>query len=393
MTSEVIKSENMQMNVKKFLYKSSINFIVATFSVLFFLGIIELAVRFFSPQPRYYNPRYMLTVDADRGYKLTPGFQGKLRIPESEVPISINSRGLRDREHAEGYGGTTILGLGDSFAFGTGVEVEYIFLRKLEELLNKQQKQCRVINAGIPGYGTDQEYIFLKQEGLRYSPDLVIVNFYLNDVFDNVSPKFTVIEGYPVPSEKMKTMHHKFTMTSRLHIFLDEFHLYRLVLGRLSNVLRPLFLEAVIKAKGRKGNRLDLYSTEYTAETERAWSVTKGYLKGINDIVKKRNGKVLLVYIPERQQVYSDQWDKMKRQFDVSDKEIDILRPNEILKKFCQIEGIPFLDLTVGLQQAVKSGHNAYFTMDPHLSREGHNIAAEIIYRAITEKRLIPELQ
>lgn len=383
------------MDLKQFLRKSFTNILVATFSVLFFLGIIELAVRFFSPQPKYYNSRYMLTVDAERGYKLTPGFQGKMRTPESTVSISINSRGLRDREHVEGYGGTTILGLGDSFAFGTGVEVEYIFLRKLEDMLNKQQKQCRVVNAGVPGYGTDQEYIFLKQEGIRYNPDLVIVNFYLNDVFDNVSPKFTVIEGYSVLSEKMKTMHHKFNMISRLHIFLDDFDLYRLVLYRLSNVsfFRTLFLDAVIKTKGRTGNRLDLYSTDYTAETERAWRVTKGYLKGIDDIVKKRNGKVLLVYIPERQQVYSDQWGKMKRQFDVSDKKIDILRPNEILKKFCQTEGIPFLDLTVGLQQAVKGGHNAYFTIDPHLSREGHNIAAEIIYRAITEKRLIPGLQ
>ena len=40
---------------------------------------------------------------------------------------------------------------------------------------------------GVPGYGTDQEYLYLKTEGLRYHPDLVILCAFFNDFEESFS--------------------------------------------------------------------------------------------------------------------------------------------------------------------------------------------------------------
>ncbi|MGB0579989.1 MAG: SGNH/GDSL hydrolase family protein [Limisphaerales bacterium] len=118
---------------------------------------------------------------------------GWRNIPHFEAstfgyPLSINSKGLRDREYPyeKPAGVKRILVLGDSFAWGYGVGDEHIFTEVLEEKLAGGEQKWDVINAGVSGYGTDQEYLFLKNEGLKYQPDVVLLAFYLrNDPVNN----------------------------------------------------------------------------------------------------------------------------------------------------------------------------------------------------------------
>jgi lysophospholipase L1-like esterase len=99
--------------------------------------------------------------------------------------------------------------LGDSFAWGYGVEESERFSQLLEESL-----EVEVINAGVSGYSTDQELLWYKDEGVKYETDLVVLAFTGNDVGDNdrqlvnniyYKPRFVIQEGelvpigYPVP--------------------------------------------------------------------------------------------------------------------------------------------------------------------------------------------------
>jgi len=73
---------------------------------------------------------------------------------------------------------TRILMLGDSFTQGN--EVSQTFSQLLAAKLNVQ-----VINAGIRGGSPLQYYLWLKTEGLKFDPDIVVLNFYLgNDIND-----------------------------------------------------------------------------------------------------------------------------------------------------------------------------------------------------------------
>lgn len=98
-------------------------------------------------------------------------------------PLNTNSKHLRDREYsfAKPVGTKRILVLGDSFAWGYGVGDDEIFTEVLEERLVKQESTWEVLNTGVSGWGTDQQYLYFRSEGKRYEPDIVVVAFYLGN--------------------------------------------------------------------------------------------------------------------------------------------------------------------------------------------------------------------
>ena len=68
-----------------------------------------------------------------------------------------------------------ILVLGDSVTFGWGVSQGETFSDQMEPLLQEQTgARWQVINAGVNGYNSEQEAIYLRTEGMRYSPDHVL---------------------------------------------------------------------------------------------------------------------------------------------------------------------------------------------------------------------------
>lgn len=103
-------------------------------------------------------------------------------------PLTINSRGLRDREYAfaKPAGTKRILALGDSYTWGYGVGDEELYTEVLERAAARDGRAVEVLNAGVSGWGTDQEYLFFREEGIRYEPDIVVVTFFFNDLFETV---------------------------------------------------------------------------------------------------------------------------------------------------------------------------------------------------------------
>ncbi len=69
-----------------------------------------------------------------------------------------------------------ILVLGDSLTFGMSVGNSETFSFYLEKALNEKikEKKFEVLNSAVPGWGPLEYYFFLKNEGYKYNPDLVI---------------------------------------------------------------------------------------------------------------------------------------------------------------------------------------------------------------------------
>ena len=125
-----------------------------------------------------------------------PGAGYTLMKPDSHyewqgIPVDINSHGLRGPETTYEKPPSTyrILNLGDSVAMGWGVRVEETYGRQLEGLLNEQGAgglQYEVINAGVPGWNLENALAYLKAEGLKYQPDLVLLDLTIvNDIKGN----------------------------------------------------------------------------------------------------------------------------------------------------------------------------------------------------------------
>jgi hypothetical protein len=111
---------------------------------------------------------------------------------DNGIVMQINSLGFRGPEIPleKPQNVYRILGLGDSFTFGVGVREEDTFLRRLESSLNDKatdELSFQVINAGTQGYNTRDEVLYLEHRWLVLQPDLVLINFYLNDAYTDAA--------------------------------------------------------------------------------------------------------------------------------------------------------------------------------------------------------------
>lgn len=124
------------------------------------------------------------------------------------IPVEINSHGLRNPETTYKKPDNTfrILNVGDSIAMGWGVGEEETYGRQLERLLNEQTPgslRYEVINAAVPGWNLENELAYLQAEGLKYEPDLILLDITIvNDIYGKSA---LLAHNRPVPIEWLRT--------------------------------------------------------------------------------------------------------------------------------------------------------------------------------------------
>jgi len=204
------------------------------------LLLAETALRIIGRKPLYVNPERptFWKYDALLGWAHQSGQQGVFEKPQFRIHVRINQKGLRDREHSYKRRDNMkrILVLGDSFAWGFGVEET----NRLSELLEKSLG-VEVINAGVSGYSTDQELLWFRSEGIKYDTDLIILVFCSNDERDNHlqrvyhvynKPRFTIeennltLKGVPVPKVSLHQRLAHFLRQHSAFFYLFERKLY-----------------------------------------------------------------------------------------------------------------------------------------------------------------------
>ena len=174
-------------------FSINIAIFIATFLVLFLVA--EIIVRAMYKESTVLFPRYHTDVQYN-------DFTLRAMRPNSEFwhtskdgswKFIINSKGLRaDQEYSYNKADDTVrvLVLGDSHAQGYEVRQEYTFSAIIEKYLHQKDIQVETINAGISGFGTSEELIYLENEGIKYAPDVVVLGFYANDYENNIRADF-----------------------------------------------------------------------------------------------------------------------------------------------------------------------------------------------------------
>ena len=100
-----------------------------------------------------------------------------------KITVRHNSLGLRDVE-LDPAPKPTIMVLGNSLVWGSDVEAD----ERFTEVLRQRLPDHRIVNAGVTGYGTDQEYLFLRRMWNDIKPNVVILVFSVEtDRDDNTS--------------------------------------------------------------------------------------------------------------------------------------------------------------------------------------------------------------
>lgn len=347
--------------IKKVLLNSLL--LIITLLTLFILaeGVTRLIM------PNMVKLRLMHKPDEKLGYRMVPNYEMTHQTSDFTASVKINSEGLRDHEYPPEKDPKVfrVLTLGDSFTFGVGVNLDESYPKVLEALLNRRPihggvRKYEVINAGVEGYGTTQEYIYLGELLRRFSPELVIVGLHSNDVTD-------VMEGIPSATSKNK-------LKNRFYFL---------------SYLRGLQLISY-KAFGIGVNKrlFEIYRYPYSPKLERALQMTKDYLVNIRDHSKSSGAKTLIVIIPSSIELDKSEWEKkgFGRLYTDDFFAGNMGRFSETFTEFGRVSDIPTLPLLPILRSS--KVRPLYFAQDAHWTKEGHRLAAEAIYDYLKEGSL-----
>ncbi|MGO8880628.1 MAG: SGNH/GDSL hydrolase family protein [Desulfomonilaceae bacterium] len=174
------------------LFEKNGKYLLVTINILSIMLLIfftEIILRVFLPsQTATMGIRYSRNGSL-YGWGYDPGAVVKTSDPDTcDVWFSrVNNHGWRDldREYENRKKAYRILILGDSNTYGAIVPAEKVYTRVLEEKLLDAGYNVEVLNMAYGGWGTDQELEALKNEGIRYKPNLIIVQWCSNDLTDN----------------------------------------------------------------------------------------------------------------------------------------------------------------------------------------------------------------
>jgi len=150
----------------------------------------ELLVRLTKPVRTMY-PRYKFI--PEYGFGLYPNRRIVHSQPGNfEFHYTVNEFGYRGDPLplADRYNTRNIVVLGDSFSFGQGVKDDEPFAAVLDEMLGDGYA---VVNLGSPGWGLTQEIRRYYDLGVRYQPEVVILQYCWNDPEDNFNHRVTVV--------------------------------------------------------------------------------------------------------------------------------------------------------------------------------------------------------
>lgn len=144
--------------------------------VLLLLLLAECGLRVYS---WYFRTAYERYNTSTGRLELVPGLQTTLSDGRH---IRINSKGFISAEFADKKpdGVYRIFTLGDSCTFGGDWDVSYAAF--LGKRLSTGSQKFEVINAGIEGYNSEYALGRLKDDILKYSPDLVTIYIGWNDL-------------------------------------------------------------------------------------------------------------------------------------------------------------------------------------------------------------------
>jgi len=151
------------------------------------------------------------TFDVTKGWRSRAGIRDMKVFREGKI-LNTNAegfRGARDFPMQKDSGKTRIVLIGDSFTFGEIVSDDETFAA----LLQREFPNTEILNLGIHGWGHDQMLIHLREKGLRYHPDIVILGYIAADQSRNLvdfrsyaKPRFVLdgdslrLTGSPVPT-------------------------------------------------------------------------------------------------------------------------------------------------------------------------------------------------
>ena len=251
------------------------------------------------------------------------------------VQVSTNSRGLRDREYSvsKPVGTYRIVMLGDSTTLGWGVPQDQTIPKILERQLNQSNipgyRNCEVLNAGVGNYDTVQEVEHYRVNDRIFNPDLVILNYFIND-------------AEPVPIERHTTL-------------LARSYLLAFAIARY---------DALLQFTGLRPNWTEYYAGLYK-DGRYGLLAAEAALAELAEMTKSDHAALLVTIIPELHQINGS---------------YPFISEQQKIKNTLAAKNVPVVDLIDGLREHGPENTLWATPTDPHPNAKANAlIAAQIL--------------
>jgi len=370
------------------------NIRLALFSVAVTLVLVEVMIRvlYLSPDlPNWHREPHPVL-----GWLLIPNDNYRYRNLEVDIRISHNSQGLRDVEHAaeKPAGVFRILVLGDSFMEAYSVELADSFPQQLEQLAQADgYSQVEVINLGVGGYSTLQQYLVLQEIGLQYEPDLVVLAFYAeNDVYDNdraLNEEVSVFSSSTLSRPFVESVQdgelvvsppdYRYALRQWRLAKIEFWH--RTAIGTIINLATS---RTSVEPESLEDYYI-IYKCEPDPRVDAAWDTTEAILTEINETVRQAGAEFLIFTVPSVLET-----NRSLPVEDPSDYCLDEPPANIRLAQIAQKHEILYYDLLPDFREAATSDELFRWT-DAHWNEQGHALAAGQVYNLIVDNNLLPE--
>ncbi|MBD3310555.1 hypothetical protein GF351_05020 [Candidatus Woesearchaeota archaeon] len=340
-----------------------VNIAVLISTLLICLVLLEIGLRLFYPQSLSvisWNDDYGPDVEPNR--HVVRYDTNSYRRGVFVFNITTNSHGMRDREYD--FCSKTkprYLFLGDSMTFGEGVERPFMDI--LEEDEEMYAGGIEALNMGYPGADVAYYYQKLKHRGYQYRPDIIFVNLYTgNDFLYEVDLERTQKPGISFDPVVLSCFH--------------NLHICPFVYGNAFKIAHSF------KDRPAQQN----YDHFYVHHEKIMQSFYEAAFR-FRELAEEHDSELIFVIMPTKEAVDDNKYlERLERIHQKRECHLGRYQIRDELIAFFQANKFEFIDLAYPFAQ--KNINNTfYFEKDTHWNQQGHELAAEVIFKNLEGDR------
>lgn len=322
--------------------------------------LVEVVLRWVDGIPEVANPLYSFhDSDPRLGWRGKPDIRLRFRRPQFDALIAHDGEGFRVPEPPRPAAARRrVLVLGDSFTWGWGVSQGAVYTDHLQ----RQLPDTAIVNRGVNGFGTAQQLLLLEDELARSGADLVLLQFFFNDLHDNVSPKrgrrplFTLDgERLVRPSGALRPLH------GSLRRWLKDHSRTFLLFDFTTRTLRNAGEDAALPVPPPSGQPLAAGPPPPGAP------VTARLLTAMADTARRHGARFAIAYAPHHSELGDP------------DAVPPDIRAAHAVAADAAGGDVAWIDLTPALAAAAQRGEAVLFDGDDHWTPHGHALVAEAL--------------
>jgi len=330
-------------------------------------GMTEVTFRIYSQ----INPTFIFYDSSYNRYRGKPS--------SSDYEGKLNSHGFKGAEYtqAKPANGYRIISIGDSFAFGV-VPAQYNYNSRIERQLNRkltdQGKQFQVINMGIPGTSPKDYLALFINEGVQLNPDMVMISLFIGNDF--------------LEAERAVDKRELYTYSHVLSFFNYIVKLQQKYEGKIYTA-KSQYVDtnptiAPDKFLDIQTGRGDIF-IKGNSDFFTAFDNQINYIRQIKKICDSRNIKLLVMIIPDENQINPELQKQVIAKLKIDPQQIDIRQLNQAMATVFTQYNIPYIDL-LDTFLAESKQESLYKLRDTHWNIAGNRVAAQAITPKIIEQ-------